>query len=45
MTWDEDKIELDINIKVSGSNETWVNCTNEIDIDINPKTFGLSWYS
>ena len=37
MTWDEDKIELDINIKVSGSNETWVNQRiNEIDIDINP---------
>lgn len=36
-TWDEDKIELEINIKVSGSNENWVNQRiNEIDIDINP---------
>lgn len=35
-TWDEDKIELDITIKVSGSNETWVNQRiNEIDVDIN----------
>ena len=35
-TWDEDKIELDINIKVSGSNEVWVNQRiNEIDVDIN----------
>lgn len=34
-TWDEDKIELDITIKVSGSNETWVNQRiNEIDVDI-----------
>jgi hypothetical protein len=35
-TWDEDKIDLDITIKVSGSNEGWVNQRlNEIDIDIN----------
>lgn len=35
-TWDEDKIELEINIKVSGSNESWVNQRiNEIDVDIN----------
>tara|TARA_R110002126_G_scaffold83661_16_gene203988 strand:- start:267 stop:1328 length:1062 start_codon:yes stop_codon:yes gene_type:complete len=35
-TWDEDKIELEVNIKVSGSNEGWVNQRiNEIDIDIN----------
>jgi hypothetical protein len=35
-TWDEDKIELDITIKVSGNNEGWVNQRiNEIDIDIN----------
>jgi hypothetical protein len=35
-TWDEDKIELDINIKVSGTNEAWVNQRiNEIDVDIN----------
>jgi hypothetical protein len=32
-TWDEDKIELEVNIKVSGSNEGWVNQRiNEIDI-------------
>ena len=34
-TWDEDKIELDISIKVSGDNENWVNQRiNDIDIDI-----------
>lgn len=35
-TWDEDKIDLDITIKVSGANENWVNeKLNSIDIDIN----------
>lgn len=35
-TWDEDKIELDILIKVSGDNENWVNQKlNDITIDIN----------
>lgn len=35
-TWNEDKIELDITIKVSGDNEKWVNQRiNDIDIDIN----------
>ena len=35
-TWDEDKIELDITIKVSGGNENWVNQRiNDIDVDIN----------
>ena len=35
-TWDEDKIELDITIKVSGNNEGWVNQRiNDIKIDIN----------
>ncbi len=34
-TWDEDKTELDIVIKVSGDNENWVNQRlNDIDIDI-----------
>ena len=34
-TWNENKIELDINIKVSGDNENWVNQRiNDIDIDI-----------
>ena len=34
-TWNEDKIELDISIKVSGDNENWVNQRiNDIDIDI-----------
>lgn len=34
-TWDEDKIDLDITIKVNGANETWVNeRLNSIDIDI-----------
>lgn len=34
-TWDEDKIDLDITIKVSGGNENWVNeKLNSIDIDI-----------
>lgn len=32
-TWNEDKIELDISIKVSGDNENWVN-QRIIDIDI-----------
>ena len=35
-TWDEDKVELDILIKVSGDNEEWANTRlNDIDIDIN----------
>lgn len=35
-TWNEDKIELDISIKVSGDNENWVNQRiNDIDIEIN----------
>jgi hypothetical protein len=35
-TWDEDKIELDILIKVSGDSENWVNQKiNDITIDIN----------
>jgi hypothetical protein len=35
-TWDEDKIEFDISIKVSGDNEKWVNQkTNDIDVNIN----------
>lgn len=35
-TWDEDKIDLDITIKVSGGNEDWVNeKLNSIDININ----------
>ena len=34
-TWNEDKIELNINIKVSGNNEKWVNQRiNDIDVDI-----------
>ncbi|MFV8323698.1 hypothetical protein [Flavobacterium sp. LB3P21] len=34
-TWDEDKTELDIVIKVSGDNENWVNQRiNDIDVDI-----------
>lgn len=35
-TWEEDKIELDIMIKVSGDSENWVNQRlNDITIDIN----------
>jgi hypothetical protein len=35
-TWDEDKIEFDISIKVSGDNEKWVNQKiNDIDVNIN----------
>ena len=35
-TWDENKIDLDITIKVSGGNENWVNeRLNSIDVDIN----------
>ena len=35
-TWDEDKIELDIVIKVSGNNESWVDKRlGSIDVDIN----------
>jgi hypothetical protein len=34
-TWDEDKIDLDITIKVNGPNENWVDeKLNSIDIDI-----------
>lgn len=34
-TWDEDKIDIDITIKVSGGNEDWVNQKlNGIDVDI-----------
>jgi hypothetical protein len=34
-TWDEDKIDLDITIKVTGGNENWVNeRLNSIDIDV-----------
>lgn len=34
-TWDEDKIDLDITIKVTGPNEKWVNeRLNTIDVDI-----------
>lgn len=34
-TWDEDKIDLDITIKVNGSNENWVNeRLNNIDVEI-----------
>lgn len=34
-TWDEDKIDLDITIKVNGVNENWVNeRLNSIDVDI-----------
>lgn len=34
-TWDEDKIDLDITIKVTGPNENWVNeRLNGIDVDI-----------
>ena len=34
-TWDEDKIDLDITIKVTGGNENWVNeRLNAIDVDI-----------
>lgn len=34
-TWNEDKIDLDITIKVSGGNENWVNeKLNSIDVDI-----------
>lgn len=34
-TWDEDKIDLDIIIKVTGGNENWVNQKlNSIDVDI-----------
>jgi hypothetical protein len=36
-TWNEDKIELDITIKVSGNNENWVNQRiDDIDIDLLP---------
>ena len=35
LVWDEDKIDLDITIKVTGGNENWVNeKLNSIDIDI-----------
>jgi hypothetical protein len=35
-TWDEDKVELDILIKVSGNSESWVNKRiDDIDVDIN----------
>ncbi|MBZ4044782.1 hypothetical protein [Flavobacterium hibisci] len=35
-TWDEDKIDFDITIKVTGGNENWVNeKLNSIDVDIN----------
>lgn len=35
-TWDENKIDLDITIKVSGGNENWVNeRLSSIDVDIN----------
>ena len=35
-TWDENKIDLDITIKVSGGNENWVNeRLSTIDVDIN----------
>lgn len=35
-TWDENKIDMDITIKVSGGNENWVNeRLNSIDVDIN----------
>lgn len=34
-TWDEDKIDLDITIKVNGANENWVNeRLNSIDVEI-----------
>ncbi len=34
-TWDEDKIDIDITIKVNGPNENWVNeRLNSIDVDI-----------
>jgi len=34
-TWDEDKIDLDITIKVNGANENWVNeRLSTIDVDI-----------
>lgn len=34
-TWDEDKIDLDITIKVNGGNENWVNeRLNSIDVEI-----------
>ncbi|WP_348812607.1 hypothetical protein [Flavobacterium maritimum] len=34
-TWDEDKIDLDITIKVTGGNENWVHQKlNSIDVDI-----------
>ncbi|MNF29883.1 hypothetical protein D3C84_106000 [compost metagenome] len=34
-TWDEDKIDLDIIIKVTGGNENWVNQKlNSIDVDV-----------
>jgi hypothetical protein len=34
-TWDEDKIDIDISIKVTGPNENWVNeRLNSIDVDI-----------
>ena len=34
-TWDEDKIDIDISIKVTGPNENWVNQRlNSIDVDI-----------
>lgn len=35
LTWDEDKIDLDITIKVTGGNENWVNeKLNSINVDI-----------
>lgn len=36
ITWDENKIDLDVTIKVSGNNENWVNQRlGDINIDIN----------
>lgn len=36
MTWDEDKIDLDVTIKASSNNENWVNQRlSDINIDIN----------
>lgn len=36
MTWDEDKVDLDVTIKASSNNENWVNQRiSDINIDIN----------
>ena len=45
-TWDEDKVDLDITIKVTGSNENWVNeRLNSIDVNITAlKSLVSAWF-